>query len=76
MLKVIAALFALVAFPVLAQPLTPAEAAQIDQIVTRELAADQVPSAEIAIVRDGKIVLNKAYGRASATLPANPDLPY
>jgi CubicO group peptidase (beta-lactamase class C family) len=76
MLKIIAALVALVAFPALAQPLTPAEAAQIDQIVTRELAADQVPSAEIAIVRDGKIVLNKAYGRASATLPASPNLPY
>src|SRR6185312_8393368 len=76
MLKVLAALVALVAFPVLAQPLTPAETAAIDKIVTSDLAADEVPSAEIAIVRDGKIVLNKAYGRASATLPANPNLPY
>lgn len=76
MLKLFAALLALVAFPVLAQPLTPAETAAVDRIVTSELAADEVPSAEIAIVRDGKIVLNKAYGRASATLPANPDLPY
>jgi D-alanyl-D-alanine carboxypeptidase len=76
MLKVVPALLALVAYPVFAQPLTASETAQIDKIVTENLAADQVPSAEVAIVRDGKIVLDKAYGRASATLPANPNLPY
>jgi D-alanyl-D-alanine carboxypeptidase len=76
MLKITAALLALVASPVLAQPLTPAEVAQIDKIVLRELAVDQVPSAEIAIVRDGKIVLSKAYGKANDDLPARTNLPY
>src|SRR5690348_7662453 len=76
MLKPLVSLLALVAYPALAQPLTPAETAQIDQIVTRELAVDQVPAAEIAIVRDGKIVLNKAYGQANDRLPARTDLPY
>src|SRR3954454_19723481 len=76
MLKLAAALLALVASSALSQPLTPAETAQIDKIVTRELAIDQVPSAEIAIVRDGKLVLNKAYGKANEGLPARADLPY
>ena len=76
MLKLAAALLALVASSALPQPLTPAETAQIDKIVTRELAIDQVPSAEIAIVRDGKIVFNKAYGKANVGLPAQTDLPY
>src|SRR6476661_2459552 len=64
------------ALPVAAQPLTAAEQAQVDQIVTRDLAADGVPSASIAIVRDGQIAYTRAYGKASATLPARPDLPY
>ena len=75
MLK-LTALFALVASSALAQPLTPAETAQIDQIVMRELAVDQVPAAEIAIVRDGKIVFNKAYGKPNDGLPASTDQPY
>jgi CubicO group peptidase (beta-lactamase class C family) len=76
MLKLAPALLALVAFPALAQPLTADETARIDKIVTEALAADQVPSAEVAVVRDGKIVLNKAYGRASDRLAARSDLPY
>src|SRR5580765_3377465 len=76
MLKLAAALLAPVASSALPQPLTPAETAQIYKIVTRELAIDQVPSAEIAIVRDGKIVFNKAYGKANVGLPARTDLPY
>ena len=75
MLK-LTALLALVASSALAQPLTPAETAQIDQIVMRELAVDQVPAAEIAIVRDGKIVFNKAYGKPNDGLPARTDQPY
>jgi CubicO group peptidase (beta-lactamase class C family) len=70
------ALLALVSFQAFAQPLTPAETAKIDEIVTRTLAANGVPSAEVAVVRDGKIVLNKAYGKANENLPARPDLPY
>ena len=76
MLKLTPALLALVAFPAAAQPLTPAEVASVDQLVAKTLANTGVPSAEIAIVRNGQIVLNKAYGKANEGLPANPDLPY
>jgi D-alanyl-D-alanine carboxypeptidase len=76
MLRFTPALLALVALPAAAQPLTPAEVAKIDQLVTKTLADTGVPSAEIAIVRDGKLVLNKAYGKANEALPANPGLPY
>lgn len=76
MLKLTPALLALVALPAFAQPLTPAEISQVDQLVTKTLADTGVPSAEIAIVRDGKLVLNKAYGKANEGLPANPALPY
>ena len=76
MLRYAPALLALVAFPALAQTLTPAEQSKIDAIVTQALAADEVPSAEIAVVRDGKIVLNKAYGRANDRMLARTDLPY
>src|SRR6476646_12177926 len=70
------ALAALVAVAAAAQPLTPAEVAKIDQIVTTNLSQSGVPSAEIAVVRDGTIVLDKAYGKANEHLPARPDLPY
>ena len=76
MLKLTAALLALSAVPAIAQPLTAAEQAKVDEIVTRDLAADEAPSAEIAIVRDGKLVYAKAYGKASPTLAARNDLPY
>jgi CubicO group peptidase (beta-lactamase class C family) len=76
MLKIAAALLALVSVPATAQPLTPVEVARIDQAVSKALADTSVPSASIAIVRDGKIVLTKAYGKASETLAAKPDLPY
>jgi len=76
MLRHAAALLALVAIPASAQPLTSAELAQIDQAVAKALVETSVPSASIAIVRDGKIVLTKAYGEASGTLEAKPDLPY
>lgn len=76
MLRVFAALLALLASAASAQPLTQAEVSQIDQLVTKTLSDTGVPSAEIAIVRDGKLVLNKAYGKANEALPANPGLPY
>lgn len=76
MLKITFALFALVAFPALAQPLTPAEESKIDAIVTQNLSADGVPGAEVAIVRDGKIVLDKAYGRANDRMQARTDQPF
>src|SRR3954452_22570957 len=76
MLKLAPALLALIVAPAVAQPLTPAETAQIDQLVTKTLADTGVPSASIAIVRDGKLVLTKAYGKANEGLPASPNLPY
>lgn len=76
MLRFAPALLALLALPAFAQPLSPAELAQIDQAVAKALADTSVPSASIAIVRDGKIVLAKAYGTANDGLPARPDLPY
>lgn len=67
----------LVATPALAQDLTQAETAKVDSIVTDTLARNGVPSASIAIVRDGKIVFAKAYGKQSETI-ATPraDAPY
>ena len=76
MLKLAPALLALVAFPAAAQPLSPAEVSQIDKLVAKTLADTGVPSTEIAIVRDGQIVFDKAYGKANEGLPARPDLPY
>ena len=48
-----------------AQPLTSAEAAKVDAVVADTLKATGVPSASIAIVRDGKIAFTKAYGNAT-----------
>ena len=76
MIKFAPALLGLVALPAAAQPLTPAELSQTDRIVSDALAKDAVPSASIAIVRDGRIVLSKAYGTANAEVPARIDLPY
>ena len=76
MLRYSAALVALLASAAGAQQLTPAELGQIDQLVTKTLSETGVPAAEIAIVRDGKLVLNKAYGKANENLPASPDQPY
>ena len=76
MLRPFLVLGALAAAPAAAQPLTQTQVGQIDQLVAKTLADTGVPSASIAIVRDGKIVLTKAYGRANEGLPARPDLPY
>lgn len=76
MLKLAPALLALLACPAFAQQLTPAEQSQIDQAVAEALADTGVPSAEVAVVRDGQIVLNKAYGKANEGLPAQANLPY
>jgi CubicO group peptidase (beta-lactamase class C family) len=79
MLKPAFALIALLATapPAIAQQITPAEQARIDKLVTETLAKTKTPSASIAIVRGGEIVLAKAYGKASESIPAsNPALPY
>ncbi len=60
-----------------AAPLSPAESAAIDKAVTGVLADTGVPSAEVAVVRDGRIVLNKAWGKASESIAVSrPDLRY
>jgi CubicO group peptidase (beta-lactamase class C family) len=69
----------LITAPVVAQArdLTPHETAQIDSLVAETIAKSGVPSASIAVVRDGRVVLAKAYGKASEAIPqATPDLPY
>lgn len=72
-----AALLILPAAPAAAQQLTPQETAQIDHVVADALATSGTPSASIAVVRGGQIVLAKAYGKASEAIPvATPDLPY
>ena len=76
MFKPSLALLALVSAPAVAQQITPAEAGRIDQLVAKTLSDTGVPSASIAIVRDGRIAFTKAYGKANEGLPARPDLPY
>jgi CubicO group peptidase (beta-lactamase class C family) len=77
MLRLLPALFALSAAALAAQPITPAEQTRIDAIVAKEMARTETPSVTLAIVRDGKTVLTKAYGKASEVIPvATPALPY
>lgn len=60
-----------------AQALTPQESARVDAIVTDALAKTGTPSASIAIVRGDRLVLAKAYGKASEAIPvATSALPY
>lgn len=67
----------LAAAPLHAQQLQPDEAAAIDALVTKTLLETGVPSAEIAVVRDGEVVLDRAWGKPSETLAvADPELPY
>ena len=78
MLKPALALFALLASatPALAQTITPDEQSRIDKLVIETLAKTKTPSASIAIVRGGEIVLAKAYGKAAESIPvSNSPLP-
>ena len=60
-----------------AQQLTPAEATGIDKAVTEVLARTGVPSAQVAVVRGGQLVLDRAWGKASDQIAqSHPDLPY
>ncbi|MBS0361404.1 MAG: beta-lactamase family protein, partial [Proteobacteria bacterium] len=54
-----------------AQALTPAQIAAIDHSVADNLARRNSPSASVAVVRDGRIVFAKAYGRRAVS----PDRP-
>jgi CubicO group peptidase (beta-lactamase class C family) len=76
MLKFAPILLAIFATPAAAQSISSAQSSAIDTLVAKTLADTGVPSAEIAIVRDGRLVFNKGFGKASETLPARADLPY
>lgn len=79
MTRTIFALIALsaTASPLAAQPITPAEQQKIDALVAKTLDETKVPATSIAIVRDGKIIMAKAYGTASAKLgPATAAMPF
>lgn len=65
-----------VSAPALAQSLTPAETQQVDKTVTDALAKSGVPSASVAIVRGGRIVYAKAYGKQAETGTTRDDAPY
>ena len=68
---------ALLPAPLHAQPLTETESAAIDREVTATLARTGVPSVSIAVVRNGHVVLARAWGKASETLgAATPAMPY
>jgi D-alanyl-D-alanine carboxypeptidase len=74
-------LVALAAFalpcPALAQQLTPEELAAIDTAVSEVLKESGVPSASVAVVRDGQLVLSRAWGKPSETIAEpDPELPY
>ncbi|MBJ6121248.1 serine hydrolase domain-containing protein [Sphingomonas mollis] len=74
-------LFAVIALatpaPLLAQVLTATETARIDKVVSAALADTGVPSASIAVVRGGRVVLARAYGKqAEGRTVADPHQPY
>jgi D-alanyl-D-alanine carboxypeptidase len=69
----------LFAFPLLAQaPLPATTRAEIDKVVTDTLARTAAPSASIAVVKDGSIVYEHAYGNArlEPALPATSSMRY
>lgn len=78
-MRLILAVLAALAVPISAsaQPLTSAERTAIERAVTTTLRETRVPSAQVAVVRDGKLVLEGAWGKAAEAIPqARADLPY
>ncbi len=65
-----------VSAPAPAQSLSSAETAQVDKTVTDALAKSDVPSASVAIVRGGRIVYTKAYGKQAETGATRDEAPY
>ena len=75
------AVLALSALPALGQTdakLSPGVRADVDKIAAEVLASTGVPSASIAIVKDGEIAYVQAYGaaRLDPRVPARPDMRY
>ncbi|PVM89848.1 serine hydrolase [Caulobacter radicis] len=73
-----AALTAVWAVAASAQPLSPAEVAQVDAVAAKALADSPTPSLSIAVVRGGRLVFAKAYGlkRLDPPTPADVDARY
>ncbi len=60
-----------------AQQMTAEELTAIDTAVSETLKETAVPSASIAVVRGGQLVLSRAWGKPSETITEpDPDLPY
>lgn len=77
MIRLILAALALVPTSAAAQALSADETRQIDREVTATLKTTGVPAVSIAVVRDGQLVMARAWGTASTTLgPAKPDMPF
>src|SRR6185437_5555516 len=75
----LAALLALASFPVFARDTLPATLeAKIDQVANDALKSSGVPSASVAVVRDGKLAYAQAYGnsRLDPKTPATPAMRY
>ena len=65
------------ASPAAAQDLTPAETARIDALANAALAKTGTPAASVAVVRGGRLVFAKLYGKASETIAtADTRLPF
>ena len=79
MIRALLTTIALVSAPACAgaQAISPAETQRIDAVVAKALASTGTPSASIALVRGGRIVFAKAYGKQSDAIPvARVDAPY
>jgi CubicO group peptidase (beta-lactamase class C family) len=69
-------LIALLAFPLAAQQLTPAERSRIDSAAGGILAGTGAPGASIAVVRGGELVYQQAYGEGRTGTPASSAMRY
>ncbi|WP_081716537.1 serine hydrolase domain-containing protein [Asticcacaulis sp. AC460] len=67
----VGAVFALMVAAGAALAVTPEQSARIDMVVQQAMAANQTPSAQVAVVEKGKIAFSKAYGLAQI----GPDVP-
>ena len=65
LIRALALPLVVLAAPVAAQQLTPAEVAEVGTLVATTLADTGVPSATVAVVRGGELVFTRAYGKQS-----------
>lgn len=75
-LSLIALLLLLVPSLAAAQQLTPTERARVDSATRAVLAATGAPSASVAVVRGGELVLAEAYGNGRVGVAATPEMRY